>query len=370
MIKQIRLRNFKCFEDETADFMPFTLLAGLNGMGKSTLIQALLLLRQNYELGLLTKEEITLNGEFVQIGNCKDLLYQYFESRKIGIEIRTDKDVHAYWKWDVEETDSDYLSLADRKVPDEIFDSSLFNLGFHYLNAERVGPRVYSQVSNYNVISQNHLGIRGEFAVNYLAKFQSREIPIRQLKHPDSEGLTLYEQINAWLSEIIRPGIRINLTSNLDMNLVGLSYQFIGGSDTGNKFRPTNVGFGISYTLSVIVAVLSSKPGTLILIENPEAHLHPRGQVQVARLLAKAAANGIQVILETHSDHILNGARVAVKEGIIKKEQTNILFFTGEVIEDKFMHYVLNPRIDDNGRIDYWPDGFFDEWERQLTNLV
>jgi len=66
----------------------------------------------------------------------------------------------------------------------------------------------------------------------------------------------------------------------------------------------------------------------------------------------------------------LNGARVAVREKIISKEQTNILFFTGDVVEDKFKHYILNPKIDDNGRIDYWPDGFFDEWEKQLINLM
>ncbi len=101
-----------------------------------------------------------------------------------------------------------------------------------------------------------------------------------------------------------------------------------------------------------------------------EAHLHPRGQVQIARLLSRAAANGMQVIVETHSDHMLNGVRIAVREGLIRKEDASILFFTGDVVADKFVHYSLNPQIDDDGRIDYWPDGFFDEWEKQLINLM
>lgn len=369
MIAKIGLDNFKCFENETFDLTSFNLFTGLNGMGKSTVIQALLLIRQNHDLRLLN-EGIVLNGHLVQLGNCKDLLYQYFLSREIGIEISADEDTNAVWKWNAE-TDSDYLSLKKKnsKTDPNIFGLSLFNENFHYLNAERIGPRVYFETSTHTVVTQNQLGIRGEFAVNYLAVFQNDRIPVEPLRHTETEGLTLYEQVNAWLGEI-RPGTRINVTSNLDMSLVGLSYEFIGGLDTGNKFRPTNVGFGISYLLPVLVAILSSKPGALIIVENPEAHLHPRGQVQMGRLFALAAANGIQVILETHSEHVLNGVRVAVKQGEIKKEQTNILFFTGEVIDDHFRNYVLNPKIDNNGRIDYWPEYFCDEWEKQLINLM
>jgi predicted ATPase len=369
MLSKMRLQNFKCFEDEEINLTPFNLLTGLNGMGKSTVIQAFLLLRQNYDLKLL-ENGIALNGELIQIGNSKDLLYQYFTSREIGIHITTDNNETASWKWNAE-TNMDYLPVKkeDIQINKAIFNQSLFNENFHYLHAERIGPRVYFETSTHKVMNQNQLGIRGEFAINYLSLFQNDPIPLKQLKHPNTEGLTLYEQINAWLGEI-RPGTRISVSSNLDMSLLGLSYQFIGGLDVGNKFRPTNVGFGISYLLPVLVAVLSSRPGSLILIENPEAHLHPKGQVQIGRLLAMAAANGVQIILETHSDHILNGARVAVKEKIIRKEQTNILFFTGDIVEDTFKHYILNPIIDDKGRIDYWPEGFFDEWEKQLINLM
>lgn len=154
------------------------------------------------------------------------------------------------------------------------------------------------------------------------------------------------------------------------MSLVSLNYQFIGGKEVGNKFRPTNVGFGLSYLLPILVAVLSSKPGSLIIVENPEAHLHPQGQTQIGKLLSLAAANSVQVLIETHSDHVLNGARVAVKEKLIDPSVINIAYFTGEVVEDRFKHYVLWPRIDSNGRIDHWPEGFFDEWDRQLTNLL
>jgi predicted ATPase len=367
MIREIKLKNFKCFKDETIPLKPLSILTGLNGMGKSTVIQALLLLRQNYELGLY--DSISLNGELVQLGNSKDLLYQYFQSHEVGISITDDQYGESQWSWDAGEN-IDHMPLKSwANKSNQIYNSSLFGNHFHYLHAERMGPRVYYETSNYRVIHRNQIGLRGEFTVNYMAEFQNRQIPIKGLKHPDSEGFTLYEQVNAWMGEI-RPGTRINVTNAIDMNLVGLTYQFLGGMDAGNKFRPTNVGCGFSFLLPIVVAILSSEPGALIVVENPEAHLHPRGQSQMGRLFALAAAHGIQMVVETHSDHILNGVRVAVKEGLIESLKTNFLYFSGEVIEGQFKHYILTPRIDPNGRIDEWPEGFFDEWEKQLTNLM
>ena len=370
MITQIKLKNFKCFEDESIDFAPLNFWAGLNGMGKSTVIQSLLLLRQNYESGLLQNDEgILLNGELVHMGNSRDLLYQYFKDQDIGIEIGLDAHSPVGWLWEAE-TDSDNLPLK-KKIgePEVLFKSALFGPGFHYLSAERLGPRVYFETSTYHVINRNQIGLQGEFTVNYLEQFQGVPIPVPSLKHPASSGLTLYEQVNAWLGEI-RPGTRLSFTSNLDMSLVGLRYQFLGGSDAGNMFRPTNVGFGLSFLLPILVAVLSSEPGSLLILENPEAHLHPRGQAEIGKMLAIAAANGMQIIVETHSDHILNGVRAAVKKQLIKPEQVKFLFFHGDVIGDQFKHYILNPKIDGNGRIDQWPDGFFDEWDRQLNELL
>ncbi|MCU0289066.1 MAG: DUF3696 domain-containing protein [Acidobacteria bacterium] len=370
MITKIRLKNFKCFEDETIGLTPLNLWTGLNGMGKSTLIQALLLLRQNYELGLLENDNrISLNGELVKLGNSKDLLYQYFKNQQIEIEIIVDYDSTASWIWDAG-ADGDNLPLTKKNGnPIGVFKTALFRSNFQYLNAERLGPRVYFETSTHDVINRNRLGSRGEFAANYLAEFKSTQIPISQLKHPNSNGLTLYEQLNAWMGEI-RPGTRINPISNLDMSLVGLNYQFLDGIDAGNIFRPTNVGFGLSFLLPILVAILSSEPGSLLILENPEAHIHPRGQAEIGKLLTIAAANGIQIIVETHSDHILNGVRAAAKKGIISPEKIKLLFFAGDVINGQFKNYILNPKIDKNGRIDQWPEGFFDEWERQLNELI
>jgi predicted ATPase len=367
MIKRLSLRNFKCFEEADFELTNLNLLTGLNGMGKSTVIQSLLLLRQNFDHNTLEKR-LSLNGDLTQCGNASDVLYQYFNSSEIGIKLQFEDNAIVDWIWDGRSR-GDSLNLIKFNGQLNWKEHSLFNSQFHYLNAERIGPRPYFETSTHEVINENQIGSRGEYAANYLAEYQDEDIKIPELAHPSTTGLSLYEQVNAWLSEI-RPGTRVSVARSNEMGLVALSYQFVAGSDAGNKFRPTNVGFGLSYILPLLVAVLASEPNTLLLLENPEAHLHPHGQAQMGRFLALAAAKGVQIIVESHSDHILNGIRVAVKEGALTSDQANLLFFTGDVIEGRFTHYIETPKIDRNGKLDYRPEGFFDEWDRQLTQLI
>ena len=369
MLTKITLKNFKCFEEQEIPLNNISLLTGLNGMGKSTVLQALLLLRQNFDRNTLG-QRLSLNGDLAQCGNAFDLLYQFFKTDEIGIRLEFDDQPDLAWTWDGRsQGDSLALKQGAEMGAEAAKRYALFGRHFHYLNAERLGPRPYFETSSHAVLNENQIGIRGEFAANYFAEFQESDIKIPALAHPSASGNTLYEQVNAWMSEI-RPGTRLNASRSQEMGLVALNYQFVAGKEAGNRFRPTNVGFGLSYVLPILVAVLSSEPGSLLLLENPEAHLHPRGQAQIGRFLALAAAQGVQVIVESHSDHILNGIRVAVKEGKLPPEQAGLLFFTGEVIEGIFTHYIETPKIDRDGKLDYRPEGFFDEWDRQLTQLI
>lgn len=146
-----------------------------------------------------------------------------------------------------------------------------------------------------------------------------------------------------------------------------------------HAFNPQSVGFGISYILPVLVALLTSIPEDIVIIENPEAHLHPRGQAEMGNLIARAAAYGVQVFVETHSDHVINGVRVAVKKGIVKPDDVNIAFFERkrhEIVSDdgvKGQEYyadVRNIKIDANGSLSEYPEDFMDEWSNQLMRLM
>jgi predicted ATPase len=149
-----------------------------------------------------------------------------------------------------------------------------------------------------------------------------------------------------------------------------LRYSFVTGEQRSNRYRSTSVGFGITYVLPVLVAVLSSAPGSIVLVENPEAHLHPKGQVRIGELLARAAAIGIQVIVETHSDHVLNGIRLAVHSGKIEPESVAFHYFSRVEEAGRVRASVESPKIDKDGRLDRWPEGFFDEWDKSLERLL
>ena len=96
--------------------------------------------------------------------------------------------------------------------------------------------------------------------------------------------------------------------------------------------------------------------------------MHPRGQVAIGKFLSLAAANGIQIIIETHSDHVLNGIRIAVKNKDIKPDDVTLHFFDRS--KDAPCCEVTTPKIDKDGRLDQWPEGFFDEWEKGLAELL
>lgn len=370
MINSITLKNFKCFEKQTIPLNNLTLLTGLNGMGKSTVIQSLLLLRQTNDQNTLSMGNqngigLVLNGELVSIGIGQDILYGNAEKEVVEISLKTDNRYSSSWEWNYER-DADFLQLASCSVDTATLNTSLFNDNFQYLNAERLGPRTSLKTSYFSVRSKRHLGIHGEHVLHYISQFAAHPIPIPKLLHPSDKTNTLKNQIEAWM-ELISPGTRLVLKEHTDIDLVSLRYQFSNGREVTNEFRPTNVGFGITNVLPVITAILSASPGTLLLIENPEAHLHPQGQFEIGRLISIAAEHGVQIIVETHSDHILNGIRVATKNKEISSEKTAVHFFHKD---NNYKHVITTPTLDSEGRFDNWPDNFFDEWDKSLDQLL
>jgi predicted ATPase len=365
MIHLLRLINFKAFENQLLKFRPLTLLSGLNSTGKSSVLQSLLLLRQSYQQGLLPDVGLALNGDLVCIGTAQDALFEGAgKEDSIGFDIVWKNKIEGIWRFKYDR-EVDVLNLASPMLMEKIYELNLFRNKFHYLQAERVGPRPFNETSDYQVRRLGQIGTRGEYTAHFLSIYRDKDIPNKELSHPKAKSLNLINQVEAWLGEV-SPGTRIKISPKPDVDLMSLQYSY-GDS---NPYRATNVGFGISYTLPIILTVLSSQPGTLIIIENPEAHLHPKGQAKMGELLALAASCDVQVMIETHSDHVLNGIRLAVHGGKLAPDDVQLHYFQRQEKEGLAFSEVVSPQIDRNGRIDRWPDGFFDEWEKSLDALL
>lgn len=366
MISAIELRNFKCFKSEIIEFSPLTLLTGLNGTGKSTIIQSLLLLRQSFYENVLAKG-ITLNGDLINIGTGRDLLYERTEEPEeifIGIEI--DKTLISNWIFGYK-NDSNFLHSNKSEISYPLENINIFNDRFEYLCAERIGPRTTFQKSNFIVAEHKHLGIHGEFAEHYLHIYGTQPIINLKAKHDEVNELNLVNQVQGWLN-IISPGVRIETSEYSQADLIGMQYKFID-KEISNSYRPPNVGFGITYTLPVIIALLKAVEGDIVIIENPEAHLHPKGQRELGELIAKTVSGGVQVIVETHSDHILNGIRLAVRNKVLSPLDVKLNYVERVEKNEQFIHQIVSPNIKEDGRLDFWPKGFFDEWDEALNEL-
>jgi len=367
MIQSIELINFKCFKQQVVILKPLTLLAGLNSSGKSTIIQALILLRQSYLENLLPNVGLTLNGKLAELGTAKDVLFEEADTDEIAFELNDDLPANLKLRFAYRE-ESDVLAVNGCEHTGEIWRTSLFRDEFRYLRAERIGPRTSFGMSDYEVRHHRQLGSSGEFAAHFLSLFGSETVELQGLRHPIASSNTLQSQVEAWMTEI-SPGVRLNVKRYSEMDLMTFNVTYsLGQQVASSQYRPTNVGFGITYALPIVVSVLSAHPGSLVIVENPEAHLHPRGQLKMGDLLARASAAGIQILLETHSDHVLNGIRLAVQGQ--KADPSKVVLYHSKWEAGGSSPSLTLLNIDENGRLSQWPEGFFDEIERSLDQLL
>ncbi|RYZ71682.1 MAG: DUF3696 domain-containing protein [Proteobacteria bacterium] len=374
MIQNIKFRRFKAFRDAELPLKALNLLAGINGSGKSTCLHVLLLLRQSHLERTLSDKGMLLRGALLNLGKGADVYHNFSSEEVIDIEIAYDDGLSIGWSFNVD-MDSDLLSIATAPTADVLEAAGKrapFNQCVWYLGAERIAPDTSYDLLYHPAGIAGPLGQRGEFAVDFLAKHKNASIAHPSRRHPsqDERVLDLLSSTRAWLREV-SPGISLDVERFSGLDRVGLTYEYIAGTQSfSHRLRPTNVGFGITYVLPIIVALLAAKAGDLLLLENPESHVHPQGQLQLGILTALAAASGLQVIVETHSDHFLNGIRVAAKRGWIKPDEATINFFERDSEDPDHATEIFSPKLDSDGKLSRWPKGFFDQWEAAMFELL
>lgn len=365
MINQVYIKNFKSLKEVDVSLANLNLLMGINGMGKSSFVQSLLLLVQSDKL---EERVIDLNGLLANIGQGRDALYQFAEEDYIVFELTFDD--HPKFTWDIEyQKDKEKLNAKNGFTKDQMAFFRKNTALFQYISAERIGPRDIYEASSVVVADKRQLGLLGEFAAYYINVFGQEYIVPDKLLHPQGNSSNLLSQINAWMKEI-SPGVSLNTKYVPEVNKVILDYQFDLVNDKTVSFRPKNVGFGISYVLPIVLALLTAEKGKAIIIENPESHIHPRGQAELGKLIALAANVGAQLFIETHSDHILNGIRVAVKENLVEKSKVNVMYFDKITTEKEQYTSITQIKIDGQGELSAYPKNMMDEWGNQLFKLM
>lgn len=368
MIQAIDLVNVLAFAELSLPTRPLTLLTGANSAGKSSTLHALALLRQSSDARTLPAS-LLLNGDFVELGVGRDVLHgepveiKGTEEVSLVIEVES-AGGRARWQAAYEQ-DADVLEL--RGEPSPSMPDGLFTAGFQYLKADRIVPAVTYPKSHEAVTVKRLLGPQGEHAPNYLRVYGEEPVASETVIHPGASSRLLLDQTNAWIDDL-SPGTSMDVIDVEGTAYVRLRFRRQGAQVKTDPHRATNVGFGLTYALPVIVACLTASSGSLLLIENPEAHLHPRGQVLLGRLCALAAAGGAQVVVESHSDHVLNAIRLCVKRGELAAKSTIMHFFDRErgVLQPRLSTVEVGP----DGMIDSWPKGFFDQWDDAVEELL
>lgn len=373
MITQIDLRHFKCFRLLKLLMRPLTLLTGLNASGKSSVIQALALLHQTMcEHEWSTK--LALNGDTVQLGTAEDVIDKITGKRSFEIGLVDDVTMYR-WEFEGDRTGMSLdvvrvnIGSESRENPETLHhllppkvDRSMSDrlCRMTYLTAERLGPRETYVLEGLGLTSV--VEPTGENAVSVL--YAGRDERVSESVAVRGVPPTLMRQVEARMGSFF-PGCELAMTKIPRANAVTLG---IRTSRDVDFHRPSHTGFGITQVLPIVVAALSAQRNDLLVIENPEVHLHPAGQAMMGVFLAEVAVAGVQVILETHSDHVLNGVRRAVKNRTLPPEDVALHFFRPrQEAEREGIAQVQSPLIDGDGNIDDWPEDFFDQFDKDMN---
>ncbi len=208
-------------------------------------------------------------------------------------------------------------------------------------------------------------GLRGNPERNYKISFSEEVFPgsfekyiasliaeWRRLKSKQSVLKELIEQLS-------RLGLATNITTaRINDTRVELQVSRYNDNLVKDTVNIADVGFGVSQVVPVLVALLCAKKNQLVYIEQPELHLHPKAQFELAHVLIKAVSRGVRVLVETHSSILLRGIQLQVVKKQFPGEKVSLNWFTQD--KDTGESKVVSERLDRYGAFGEWPEDFDD----------
>lgn len=359
MLEALKAHNFQCLANATVDFAPLTLLTGANGTGKSAVLRACLALRQSFLYDGFAGG-LQLCGELIRLGTPDDVLYEGAQEPGLDMTLKRRDDVRRYFFTRTPDTFvfSRKSSLADP------FPEPLAWLGTERARTDSAYRPPTAMQQRYN-----RPGESGQFVPYLLLSGHGRKSALQSgsaMPGPDGEQADLTARTEAWLARLAHPA-RIQWRE-----CAGIDALFLTSSSPAG-IRPRRIAdTGLAHILPVAITVLDAEPGSLVWLEHPDAFLHPRAASALGRFLAMAAAHGVQIVAETHSEHLFNGARLAVREGVLPAVDIALNHFTREYAQTGApgATRIQRLQLDADGRPDEWPEGFFDQGDHDLSKLL
>lgn len=350
MIKSLEISDFKCIDHAALELSKLNLFTGPNSAGKSTVIQALLLLVQSVKSGAGSTN--ILNGEYVKLGKAGEIRNIYTNRKQVDIGIEDTNGGLAACTIELAAEEEVCLSRCQT--------SFLSGTDIVYLNNNRIGVE---EIYRRNLENVNRIGTRGEYAFDYLSKRR-----LEQLEEPAfaievaKVGSNLENQVNYWLESML--GYRIKADYIENTNFVRVVYERTGSN---RPLRPCHIGTGVSYVANLIIAALACKKESIFIVENPEIHLHPAAQSKIVEFFAFLADRGLQIIVETHSDHIFNGIRKLIHKKKIGTEDVSVYFIRKT---DRECSETIKIEVTKEGKIKNQQKGLFDQFDEDLDELL
>jgi hypothetical protein len=406
MLLNLTLRNFKIWRTTgVIRLAPVTLLLGTNSSGKSSIIQSLLLIRQT-----VRSKEPNVSLHFGVEGTSDSVALGQFDD--VHCRHSPDNDIEIEFSWSPLGLASQAYTFSGAYRKDSAGAAVVFQLrlgqgakGFAVSRQGKgafrltLGDQSKPLASSRDFHPQNSF----TFSAATLAKLPSLDAaevrnagsalleelarviylgPVRQLarRHYQWDGVPpsslgddgdkaidaliasgllakkgkpggqLFNQTAEWLKEM-------GLATGLDVKRLGNSalYElFVLGDHSRSNLK--DVGVGVSQVLPVIVACLYAAPGHIVIVEEPESHLHPLAQSILAELFVRVAAQrNIQVIAETHSEHLFRRMQTLIAKGDIPASHCAPYF----VERDGSQAHLRELEVDPYGRIKNWPKNFF-----------
>lgn len=376
MITSISIRNFKAFRDTgSIKLGNLNVLTGINGRGKSTMLQSLLLLSQSMRASdSHSPLHMFTNGDWVKLGKFQDLInVQNKGANFVAFNIVTDANKDKEYALTYHPITSDPYTAELRSMLVDGKETFSEAGGYNAGNADHVQVLMPPVFSGYTPL----LRLQNMYYIAADRRGASDEEDVLTA----SNNLYLDSHGNNVLNVLLQQGEEFNSAIGKYLSIIfdGATFMikaddttvrlYMDSINNGDAFRPVNVGYGYSYILALLTAGLLAKKGDTLIIENPEAHLHPSAQAALMRFLCEVVIpKDVQVFVETHSDHIVNASLLSVRNGILSNDELSVLFFSRNNSSADVS--INNLEVTPKGRVKNPPRNFCDQYAMDLRSLM